>query len=219
MEKRIGVYAMVGPFPTYVGKIEGRTKLGRKPIHRYGEHGTRAWFYTNRFRGRRRRNLQSGNRYGTKPCFPRTLAMAGPHNASMVLLQTTTSREVNLEEHRWAKVLGPCSNAVARYRGPQHIDWGLGGPISNARGGSLGHLAHEIIESPNPKFNAPQLLTILTECKRVLNTLTFEKLFVKIKQTCLRKFGLFIVRLIPINTPSYSPNAIACVLSCAKKLV
>ena len=31
---RIGVYAMVGPFPTYVGKIEGRAKLGRKPIRR-----------------------------------------------------------------------------------------------------------------------------------------------------------------------------------------
>ena len=36
MEKRIGVYAMVGKFPTYAMKIEGKGKKGRKPIRRYG---------------------------------------------------------------------------------------------------------------------------------------------------------------------------------------
>ena len=36
MEKRIGVYAMVGKFPTYATKIEGKGKKGRKPIRRYG---------------------------------------------------------------------------------------------------------------------------------------------------------------------------------------
>ena len=73
----------------------------------------------NRLRGRRQRNLRFGTRYGTKPCFPRTLAMAGHHMASLVLLETTAISVVNEEENRWEKVLGPCSNAVAPYVGPQ----------------------------------------------------------------------------------------------------
>ena len=52
-----------------------------------------------------------------------------------------------------------------------------------------------------------------------MNTLIFEKLFVKIKHTCFRKFGLFIVRRIPIKAPLYSPKAIASILSYAKTLV
>ena len=116
MEKRIGVYAMVGKFPTYVGKIEGKGKKGCKPIRKYGEHGTWSRTYCNRFWGRRRQNLRSCHRYGSRPCFPRTLAMAGHHNASMVLLQNCNTYDVNSEEHRWEKVLGPCSNAIAPYR-------------------------------------------------------------------------------------------------------
>ena len=57
------------------------------------------------------------------------------------------------------------------------------------------------------------------ECKRVLKTPVFEKLFVKVKNTCFRKYGLYIVRRIPTKAPTYSPRAMTSILSYAKKLV
>ena len=55
--------------------------------------------------------------------------MAGHHMASLVFLEDTPSRTVNKEEGKWEHILGPTSNGVAPYVGPQHIDWVLGGQI------------------------------------------------------------------------------------------
>ena len=149
---------MVGPFPTYVGKIQGKRRKGRPPIKRWSEHGGWSKRYMQHFIGRRRRNLRSKNRFGRKACLPRTLAAAGPHNSSIVNLQRCTFRETDFFENRWEQVLCPTSNGVSPYSGPQHIDWVLGGTMDRGDSGSLSQLAHEIIDAKDPPFTAPNYL-------------------------------------------------------------
>ena len=52
-------------------------------------------------------------------------------------------------------MLGPCSNAMTPYVGPQHVNWVLCGHIDNPDCGSLTPLAHEVIESQDPPYDAP----------------------------------------------------------------
>ena len=85
--------------------------------------------------------------------------------------------------------------------------------------GSLSQLAHEIIDSKDPPFSAPQLLTILVESKRSLRSEVFQKLFVKISHTCAKKFGLKIKRRLLIRAPTYNKRMVSDLTMYAKKLI
>ena len=97
--------------------------------------------------GRRVRNLRQNPFFGKCPSLPRLLALDGPHQCTMRLLEETSPKNLNMTEHRWEKVLGPCSNAVTPNEGAQTVDWLLQREFGLASPGGFRHLVAEILSA------------------------------------------------------------------------
>lgn len=168
--------------------------------------------YGYHYQGCRRRSLRSRNGFGTRPCFPKTLAVCGHRNASMALLRTCPPQDAGFLGNRWEGILGPCGNAGTLYAGLHHIDWVLRGTIDSNASGALTNLAHAIVSTLNPKYSPAQLLTIPTGSKCRLKGRLFDALLRQVEGTCRRLHGLRIGQPLLIHSPSYNLKNITSIM-------
>ena len=153
--------------------------------------------------GRRARNLRRTPFFGKCPSLPRLLARDGIHACTMRLLQETPPNLLNMTEHRWEQLLGPCSNAVTPYEGPQRVDWLLEGEFNLSASGSIRQLVSEVLNCRDLKsrFSVPHLLTIMQECRRPLPAKAFNALYRKINGHFKSCYGLDVPQRIPVHVP------------------
>ena len=162
-------YTILGRFPTYIGQVGAKAKnRKRPPMRRQRDHFRKAKQLQGHYMGRRARNLRGTPFLGKCPSLPRLLAGDGTHVCTMRLLRETPPTLLNMMEHKWEQMLGPCSNAVTPYKGPQRVDWLLEGEFNLSASRSIRQLVSEVLNCKDLKsrVSVPHLLTIMHECRR-----------------------------------------------------
>ena len=104
-------------------------------------------------------------------------------------------------------MLGPCSNAMTPYEGPQTIDWLLEGEFDFSSG-SIRQLVSKVLNCKDLKsrFSVPHLSTIMQECRRPFAAKMFHALYRKISCHLKSCYGLNNPHRIPIHIPVPDQN-------------
>ena len=204
------IYAVVGHFPPYVGQLGAKTRNRRSPIRRLAEHARRANYLRRHFQGQRRRNLRTLGKFGHKPSLPRTLARVGTHKASIVPLHFTNRQEADRHEAAAEQLLSPTLNGVAPYTGPKNIEW-LADDIPMPDNKPLAQIASEFLTAGRNRYSAPQLFHLITECRPILPSRLFDKVFSKVQKIPRDEYRIHIPRRIPLQLACYDKSFLSTV--------
>ena len=203
------VYAVCGPFPTYVGQC-GAIEGVRPLIERFREHCEKARALRNHYMGCHGKRRSGAIKQGELPSLARVLARHGCHKVTIFPLERVTDENASERERFWERVLSPTLNQKIPYGGVDRLTWefltsdGIESPENKTLKSRTEFMMRRDL-GPNDLSSAWEFLC---QVNKHVEPNLFERLFRKLKCDVRKQWGTDLPRRIVIKVPSYAQEVL-----------